>query len=548
MSLRPQVVYLVPTETARVARAAFPKGNVYMRMHDELGMFYEDHQFGPLFSTRGQPAEAPARLALVLVMQFAENLTDRQAADAVRSRLDWKYALGLELTDPGFDYSVLSEFRSRLIAGGAEELLLDTMLTHFKARGLITARGRQRTDSTHVLAAIRSLNRLELVGRTLQHALNTLAQTAPQWLQAQITPDWFDRYSYQLDEYRLPKSEPDRRAFAELIGNDGVHVLTRLDQEGTPSGLRDLPAVATVRKVWEQQYDVVSGQARWRNKDDLPPSADRIASPHDIEARYSTKRSVTWVGYKVHLSETCDADQPSLITHVETTVATDADIDALGPIHHDLAQRDRLPRDHVVDAAYGSAQVLVTSQADYGIDLICPVPPDTSWQAQDDQAFGLAAFSIDWENQTVVCPHGRRSHHWTPGRGPSGKPTIQVQFRHADCRACPMRARCTRSKLGARELTLHPHAEHLALQAARERQQTEDFKQQYAVRSGVEGTVSQSAYALGMRRSRYIGMARTHLQHVLTAAAMNLTRVGAWLQEQPRAKTRRSHFAALAPA
>ncbi|MDQ5851523.1 MAG: transposase, partial [Chloroflexota bacterium] len=169
MSLRPQVVYLVPEETARVARAAFPKGNVYMRMHDELGMFYEDLQFAPLFSTRGQPAEAPARLALVLVMQFAENLTDRQAADAVRSRIDWKFALGLELTDPGFDYSVLSEFRSRLIAGGVEDLLLDTMLDHFKAQGLIKPRGRQRTDSTHVLAAIRSLNRLELVGRTLQH-------------------------------------------------------------------------------------------------------------------------------------------------------------------------------------------------------------------------------------------------------------------------------------------------------------------------------------------------------------------------------------------
>ena len=210
MSLRPQVVYLVPEETARVARAAFPKGNVYMRMHDELGMFYQDLQFVPLFSTRGQPAEAPARLALVLVMQFAENLTDRQAADAVRSRLDWKFALGLELTDPGFDYSVLSEFRSRLITGEAEDLLLDTMLDHFKARGLIKPRGRQRTDSTHVLAAIRSLNRLELVGRTLQHALNVLAQEVPDWLVAQISPDWFDRYSRQLDEYRLPKSEPER--------------------------------------------------------------------------------------------------------------------------------------------------------------------------------------------------------------------------------------------------------------------------------------------------------------------------------------------------
>jgi transposase len=312
MSLRPQVVYLVPEETARVARAAFPKGNVYMRMHDELGMFYEDLQFAPLFSTRGQPAEAPARLALVLVMQFAENLTDRQAADAVRSRIDWKFALGLELTDPGFDYSVLSEFRSRLIAGGVEDLLLDTMLDHFKAQGLIKPRGRQRTDSTHVLAAIRSLNRLELVGRTLQHTLNVLAQEVPEWLVAQISPDWFDRYSRQLDEYRLPKGEQERRTLAEVIGNDGLHLLRCFDAMPGADHLRALPAVETLKQVWAQQYEASDERVRWRNKDDLPPSAERIASPHDTDARYSTKRSVTWVGYKVQ----CDSfarNQPGMV-------------------------------------------------------------------------------------------------------------------------------------------------------------------------------------------------------------------------------------------
>ncbi len=548
MSLHPQVVYLVPEETARVARAAFPKGNVYMRMYDELGMLYANHQFAALFPTRGQPAEAPARLALILVMQFAENLTDRQAADAVRSRIDWKFALGLDLTDPGFDHSVLSEFRDRLIAGEAEDLLLNSMLTHFKDRGLIKPRGRQRTDSTHVLAAIRNLNRLELVGRTLQHALNAVAEVTPEWLLAQITPDWFDRYSRQLDEYRLPKGEQERRTLAELIGRDGVHLLTRLKQAQLLDHPRSLPAVDTLQQVWEQQYEYVDEQLRWRNKDDLPPARDRIVSPHDVEARYSTKRSVTWVGYKVQLTETCDDDGPSLITHVATTGATDADIDALTPIHQDLAKQQLLPSEHLVDTAYASGEMLATSHREYGVDLICPVPPDTSWQAADEQAFDLTHFTIDWESCTVVCPNGKRNHYWTPGHGPSGKPTIQVQFRHADCRACPMRAQCTRSKAGARELTLQPQAEHEALQAARQRQQTPEFKARYAVRAGVEGTMSQSAYALGMRRARYIGVAKTHLQHVLTAAAMNLTRAIAWIQEVPRAKTRRSAFAALAAA
>src|SRR5207248_8090834 len=158
MSLKPQAISPVPEETARIARAAYPKGNVYMHMRDELGTIYEDESFAHLFPNNGQPAEAPWRLALVTIIQFAEGLSDRQAADAVRGRIDWKYALSLDLADPGFDASVLSEFRARLVAGGLEERLFDTMLERFRARKLLKERGRQRTDSTRVLGAIRTLN------------------------------------------------------------------------------------------------------------------------------------------------------------------------------------------------------------------------------------------------------------------------------------------------------------------------------------------------------------------------------------------------------
>jgi transposase len=194
MSLAASPNSTIPEETLRVAHAAFPKGNVFMRMRDALGPIYSNPPFASLFSHTGQPAEAPARLALVLVMQFAEGLADRQAADAVRSRIDWKYALGLELTDPGFDYSVLSEFRMRLIGGGVEHLLLETMLTYLQERGLLKGRGKQRTDSTHILTAIRALNRRELVGETMRFALNRLAVVAPTWLQTHLQPAWLERY------------------------------------------------------------------------------------------------------------------------------------------------------------------------------------------------------------------------------------------------------------------------------------------------------------------------------------------------------------------
>src|ERR671939_350678 len=173
MSLRPEPVGEIPAETARVARAAFPKGTVVTRLRDEFSALYEDEDFRQLYPARGQPGLAPWRLALVTVFQFLEHLSDRQAADAVRARIDWKYALGLELTDPGFHFSVLTEFRARLVAGRAEHLLLDRMLERFKHRGLVKARGRQRADSTHVLAAVHDLNLLELVTETLRATSTT---------------------------------------------------------------------------------------------------------------------------------------------------------------------------------------------------------------------------------------------------------------------------------------------------------------------------------------------------------------------------------------
>src|SRR5947209_2150769 len=201
MSLLPQPSYPVPEETRRVAQAAFPKGTLCLHLADVLGPIYDDEQFAALFASRGQPGLSPARLALVLVLQFVEGLSDRQAAEAVRSRIDWKYALGLELTHPGFDFSVLSEFRGRLLEGGAESLLLDALLTQLQEIEVLKKRGRQRTDSTHVLAAVRVLNRLERVGETLSCALNCLAVVAPAWLRALAPAEWYVRYRERVETY-----------------------------------------------------------------------------------------------------------------------------------------------------------------------------------------------------------------------------------------------------------------------------------------------------------------------------------------------------------
>lgn len=545
MSLHPQPFTPVPAETARVARAVFPQGNIYMRIRDEIGVLYEDEAFAPLFSARGQPAVAPWRLALVTLMQYVEGLADRQAADAVRSRIDWKYALNLELTDPGFDHTVLCEFRARLIAGSAEQLLLDTLLQVCRERKLLKARGRQRTDSTHVVAAIRTLSRLENVGATLCHALNTLAVVAPEWVQSHSEPSWVERYSGRSEEYRLPKGAAERVAWAETVGTDGHELLAALYADASPEWLRQLPAVETLRQVWVQQYYLTAEKVQWRTAEaqGLPPSAVGLRSPHDPEARYSDKGGTTWVGYKVHLTETCDEANPRLITQVETTPATVPDHAVLDAVHEHLSTKALLPREHVVDGGYVHAELLVRSQQAHGVELWGPAHPDTAWQAQAGKGFAATDFTFAWDQQRARCPGGQTSSSWQETTDRYGKAQVKIKFAVRACQPCAHRAACTR--IARRLLTVRPQDEFLALEHARQREKTAAYAACYAKRAGVEGSLSQAVRRGGLRRARYVGLAKTHLQNVLTAAALNLVRLSNWLAEVPLAKTRRSPFAKL---
>jgi len=521
-----------------VAHAAFPKGTLCLQIRDTLGPLYEDAQFAALFSPTGQPAEAPARLALVLILQCAEGLSDRQAAEAVRGRIDWKYALALELTDPGFDASVLSEFRTRLVHGGAEGLLLEPLLQQLAAHDLLQARGTQRTDSTHILAAIRTLNRLELVGETMRYALNRLAVAAPAWLQAHLHPAWGERYSHRVENYRLPKTDAERQQLAATIGADGF---TLLRVAYAP----EAPAVEVLRHIWVQQYYGPGDPPRWRQEPDVPPAALLIHSPYDLDARYSLQRGSAWVGYKAHLTETCDDATPHVITHVETTPATTPDDNMLKPIHAALAAQALLPRDHLVDCGYTDAETLVESVQDYEVHIVGPVAADPSWQAREGTGYDQSAFTIDWETHTATCPHGKQSRKWQPDIDVAGQEVIQIRFAKKDCQACPVRSACTRAKTEPRTSTVRTQGYYEALHAARHNQTTAAFKAQYAMRAGIESTLSQGVRAFDLRRSPYVGLAKTHLQHILIAVGINLKRVMAWLTHPQPTQPYISPFAAL---
>ena len=543
MSLQIRPIPPIPELTAQVARAAFRKGNTYMQMRDVLGAFFTDDQFADLYPAEGQPGYAPWRLALVSVMQFAENLTDRQAADAVRSRIDWKYALSLELTDEGFDFSVLSEFRQRLLEHEAGERLLNTMLEQFVETGLLSSGGKQRTDSTYVVASVRDLNRIELAGRTLQAALDTIADMAPGWLRAWVAPEWYSRYGQPVSEFRLPQKKTEREALVIQIGWDGLHLLeTIYFDPNTPPAVRQLEIVEILRQVWVQQFVLIDDDLRQRERKEMPAAARIIQTPFDVQARYSHKRGRDWMGYKVHLTETCDEDKPHLITNILTVSATEPDSNAVDSIHDDLKRRDLLPDEHLVDMGYTSAPLLYDSQADYDVELLGPVWEKQTWQQPN--GYGIEAFTIDWEARTVTCPQGHVSNPWTMRDHRRDHKLTRVKFKRVECEPCPVHDQCT--KHPRRTLSFHEEPVFKLVQQRKQAQHTRAWRKRYGKRAGVEGTVSQCVFALGARRSRYKGLDKTHLQFVLTSAAINVTRVLNWLNETPRSETRFTRFAQLA--
>jgi transposase len=566
MPVQPQPWPEVPAETARVARGAFRKGgSLAIRTRDELGSWYGDADFAGVYPVRGKPGISPAQLAMVTVLQFTENLTGRQAADAVRGRVDWKYCLGLELADEGFDASVLTGFRERLAGGGAERVLFDRLLDLVRQRGLVRAGGRQRTDSTHVLARIRDLNRLELAGETVRAALEALAAAAPGWLGTVTGASWQRACGQRTGNWRLPESQAARDELAVQYGRDGYWLLEAVHGPGAPGWLAELPAVQVLRRVWIQQYYREAGEdgekviRREEREHGLPPGTGRLASPYDTGARYGEKHGMGWTGYKGHLTETVSDPAgddpvtgrpafPNLVTDVQTTHAAVPDVVMTGAVHDSLEAGGLLPGEHAADSGYVPADLLVASKL-RGITLPGPLPADHSQQAR---AGGYTAgdFAIDWDRRQATCPQGAVSSKWTPLRKRDGKQAISVRFPAATCRTCPARDKCTTAKWTGRQLFLRPRQIHEAVAAARAGQGTRQWKERYRARAGVEGTMAQATCVTGIRHARYLGLDKTRLEHIAAATAINVIRLDAWYTGTPIDRTRTTHLQRvnLAPA
>ena len=297
MSMKPHGLEPIPEETRLLMQRLCPKGTLVTQLRDALGPIYTDESFAYLFPKRGRPAEAPWRLALVTVLQAIEGLTDRQAAEAVQTRIDWLYALALPLDEPGFDYSLLTDFRQRLLTAQAQDLILEPILQLSREQGWLKAHGKQRTDATAVLARVRALSSLESVGESMRAALNALAQQAPDWLRAHLEPGWDERYVHRFELARFPKAESARQLLREQVGQDVAQLLASLEraEPQTLQSLRSLPEITLLRQVFAQHYEQQGQQVHWRDGPAVS-NEDRVVSPYDAQARSSRKRDTDLVG------------------------------------------------------------------------------------------------------------------------------------------------------------------------------------------------------------------------------------------------------------
>lgn len=471
-------------------------------------------------------------------------MADRQAADAVRARIDLKYLLGLDLTDPGFDFTILSDFRARLVEGSKELLLLDKMLEVLKAKELVKARGKARTDSTHILMNARVLSRLELIGESLRAALNELASYDPDWLRGVAKPEWFERYSKRIEDYRFPKAKEARHKLILEMSEDGYFLLDALEAKADKDAL-DLEQVTVLKQVWEHHFLKEGDSPKLKEGPERTPLKERFNSPYDIEAKHGNKGSKQWEGYKVHITENCEEGLPYVITHVMTTTADVVDFDATLKVQDALEEKGLLPSEHLVDSGYVKASHILASQ-EKGIELLGPVRATADWQSKTEGAYDLSTFAIDWDKQQLTCPNGKKSSAWRERLDPHGNEIIAVNFRYRDCMRCEQRSYCTRQKKGRRQLMLKPQEQHEAIQAAKQEQKTTTWQERYNKRAGIEGTISQEVRSQGLRRSKYKGLGKTSLQHAATASATNVQRLEDFWNGKKPGKTWVSSFLKLA--
>jgi len=500
----------IPEEIRLWGESHLALDNVYRIIGDQLFSFLPEEELTSMYAPGGRSSINPILLSFVTIFQYLEDIPDRVAALWVKTRLDWKYALHLPLDDGGFHYADLCNFRKRLLLHGKESLIFEELLRKIEALGFLKKRGYQRTDSTHVLAVVRQLSRLENLSEGLRMALKAVEQADAAFYQAKLPALYREHWSKPLNDYQMTDAE--RKEALERVGQDIDWLLGFL--KTNRESFLCFPALQVLQTLFSQHFTLRAQTVSL--KKEAAPGKEKIQTPHDPEARYSTKRGKGWTGYKVHITETAkEKGEVNFVTEVTTTNACERDSETLPQIQENLAERSLTPEEQFVDKGYTTGDNLASSQSK-GINLMGEVSTP-----ENHGRFPADDFSIDFEAETATCPAGCTSWSWRTFEHGKHQGAVEIKFGH-QCQDCPLRAQCTSAKHG-RKLRLQ--RQYPLLKARREEGKTEAFKQAMKRRPPIEGTLSEMVRAHGLRKSRYRGLAKTHLQHLMKGAALNLKRL-----------------------
>jgi transposase len=489
---------------------------------DHIHEMIDEDGFIDMYSAIGRPGISPMILLLVTLFQFVEKLPDRQATEMARTRMDWKYGLRQELTWVGFHYADLCNFRKRLVAHDRFKVIFDQLVTYLRERNLIRVGVNQRTDSTHILGAVRQLSRLELVWETLRLALSELISSDARWVVRFLPATFVEEHSQRRSDYRL--SETQLSAAMQQAGADGLWLVAQVESLG--SHLQAGSAFTLLKRVLDEQFE--------RRDDGLHARSNKVScgdvidSPYDPDSRYGAKGSQQWHGYKLQVTEMVGAAQ-RFITDVDVTTSLETDNRALLTIHQRLHQRRLLPTKHYADQGYVDGQTIEDSQRLYGVNLRGRVQNGS----HKPVGFRLSDFQVNVQHRRAICPDGRESTRWKTVDRRDKKVAHRVWF-GSQCRDCVFFAkdRCTTDRRG-RALDISPY--HETLQARRAEMAHPAFQREMRQRNGIESTISELVRAHGIRRSRYRGLQKTRLQAHFVATATNLKRLAKILGNQPAA-------------
>ena len=510
----------IPQFTRGVVERMLPADSIFRLLGEEAQEIFDEAAMVEMYHHRGRGALNPVMMSIVLILQYFHNLPDREAADAARMRLDWKYALRQELDWEGFNYASIHYFRKRLLAHGQEYEVFQQVLRYLEETGYAKS-WRIRTDATHIIGNIARLSRLELVCETLRLALVALISADSKWALARLSDAFVNVYGEKRSEYKLSKAQIAK--MMQGAGRDGYLLLEQIEKHGKAEWL-ELEEIKTLAEVLDQQYersaegDEDDGKSRLAAPRSKPKQA-AICSPHDPQARFGVKGQTKWLGWKVHLSETIDSPFP-IIADIGVHSALQTDEAALPEIQDRLAGRGMLPEKQYADRGYTSGKTIEESAA-RGVNLRGNVREDT----RKPPGFRLGDFYIDKANRRAQCPAGK----WSASFNHSKQSHVDYLVRFGkQCLKCPFMSQCTSDKRG-RSLEISVWQD--SVSERRLEQALPWFDTEMQVRNRVESAFSETKRRHGMRRSRYRGRRKLGLQVAFTATAVNLKRYAGHLAD-----------------